>query len=171
VEIALTDRHEILEAGPRALANFSERFDKVFLLANIKYLLVPVRDRGTGLAIGAQDLTGTTRNFENSSFRRGRRVFLVGTYRWATLGASYDDSKLGAFAAAQLDITDNLDLLAEWSSRPAFAHFTPGPDNPINSNLGLRVHPRQLPRLRVDLTAIGDGEFDFGFSFSYNLSP
>lgn len=171
LEIALTDRHEILDAGPLALADFPERFDDVFLMASVKYLLVPVGPHSTGLAIGAQDVTGATRHFNGSAFMRGRRLFLVGTYRWATLGSSYDDSQIGAFAGAQLEVTGNIDLLAEWSTRPRFAHFTPGPDNPINFNLGVRLHPREIPRLHVDLTAIGDGEFDFGFGLSYNLSP
>ena len=47
----------------------------------------------------------------------------------------------------------------------------PEPNNTMNFNLGLRLYPAQVPRLRIDVTAIGDGQFDFGFSLSYNFSP
>ena len=47
----------------------------------------------------------------------------------------------------------------------------PKPSNEINFNIGARIYPREVPRLRINAAALGDGQFDFAFSLSYNFTP
>jgi len=170
LELAVTDRHEIVKLGPDE-DDITTQLDETAFLGHVKYVLAHPGPRKLGLAVGVQDITNATDRIETRDMERGRRVYLVGTYDWANAGVFHRDGKLGGFIGARFRLTENIDLVGELNSRPQFAHLIPEPNNTMNFNLGLRLYPAQVPRLRIDVTAIGDGQFDFGFSLSYNFSP
>lgn len=170
LKVAVTDRNEVLRQGPLGDA-FPTRIDETMYLGHVKYVLAHPDRRKLGLAVGMLDITDETDRLDGVDLDRGRRLFLVGTYDWASLGVFQQDDNLGGFFGGRLALTDNIELIGELNSQPLFAHLTPEPVNRMNFNMGLRLHPKQVPQLRVDLAAIGDGQFDFGFSLSYNFSP
>jgi len=171
LEVAVTSRNEVLRRGPAESVEFTERFDDSQVLAHLKLILIHPEPSCIGLAIGVQDITDRTGELDGIDADRGRRIFLVGSYRWFHLGAFTESNRVHGFAGARWEVSDNVELLAELSTRPAFVQTTPYLINKMNFNLGLRVYPRDVPNLRIDAAAIGDGQFDFGFSLSYNFRP
>ncbi|MHB9106751.1 MAG: hypothetical protein ACYDCO_06825 [Armatimonadota bacterium] len=171
LEVAVTSRNEVLRRGPAESVEFTERVDDSQVLAHLKLILIRPEPNRIGLALGVQDITDQTGQLDGIDVGRGRRIFLVGSYQWFHLGAFEESNKVHGFAGARWEVSDNIDLLAELVTRPAFVQTTPYPINKMNFNLGLRIHPRDVPNLRIDAAAIGDGQFDFGFSLSYNFRP
>ncbi|HOS43391.1 MAG TPA: hypothetical protein PK794_06855 [Armatimonadota bacterium] len=168
LELAVTLRHEYLHAHHYADPFPAAAADQKWTQVAVKYLLVPPDDRRLGLAAGVLDLTDVTDiGFGDSGADRGRRAFLVGTYAWFSLGLTYDNRGLGAVAGARWSVSDAVEIIAEYSTDPVFLQAHPEPAIDANFNLGLRLYPREVPGLRLDTVAVGDGRFDFGFSVSY----
>jgi len=168
-EVAALWRNEQLHQGWENRAGFPDNFNKAFFLGDVKYQITKPELRKMGIAVGVIDLTGSTRYIDGRSTGRGQRLFLVGTYQWAHMALTEDDRGLGAAIGARWCITPNIDLIGDFSSKPVFVMKFPRSSNHMNFNLGLRLYPQPVPRLHFDLTAVGDGEFEFGFALGYNL--
>lgn len=168
-EFAVLWRNENVKTGPSNRAGFANAFTKAMFTGDVKYVIIQPGDRKLGVAVGVLDVTGTTRHLDGLDTRRGQRIFLVGSYEWAHLAITDDANGLGLVGGARWGITSDIDLLAEFSFAPMFVEKAPQPLNHYNFNLGLRIFPPQVPRLHFDLTAVGDGEFEFGFALGYNL--
>lgn len=170
-EVALTNRHEVDKLFVDTDVEPQRKIDSTYLIGDVKYIITPPRDNKIGLATGIMDLTDVTDKLGGMDVDRGRRLFLVGTYKWAHLGLTQDNDGFGAYAGATWGLTDNIDIVAEYVTKPTFVQLTPRPNNDVNFNLGARIYPRGVPNLRIDATAVGDGTFNFGFSFSYRFRP
>ncbi|MHB9132085.1 MAG: hypothetical protein ACYDBB_13505 [Armatimonadota bacterium] len=169
LELAVAYRKEVVRYRPLTQPNNdpSAQVDDKLILGHVKYIITPPELHKIGIAVGAMDITNETDTLSGVDVGRGRRIFLVGTYEWLTGGLSYQNNKLSWFGGARWSITDNLDLIAEYVKAPVFVEVIPPPTIDANFNLGMRFHPRQVPNLRVDMAAVGDGQFNLGFSFSY----
>jgi hypothetical protein len=168
LEVAVTLRHEYLHAQDFGAPPPATTADQKWTQVAVKYVLTPPDDRRVGLAVGMQDLTDVTDiGFGESGADRGRRLFLVGIYQWFCLGLTHDNRGLGAAAGARWSVSEHIDLIAEYNTDPLFLQVHPAPAIDANFNLGFRVYPREVPGLRIDAVAVGDGRFDFGFSMSY----
>jgi hypothetical protein len=169
-ELAVATLHEVVEFRPRnGLIGPSTDFDSSGVLGHVKYVITPPERRKAGLAVGVMDISDVTADVGGLETERGRRLFLVGTYEWLSLGVTQTDDDTGAFVGARWTVGRNLDIIGEYVTDPVFVGVSPEPGNKANFNLGIRFYPNQVPGLRVDVAAIGDGEFDFGFSLSYLL--
>ncbi|HEY3417169.1 MAG TPA: hypothetical protein VGM23_09825 [Armatimonadota bacterium] len=168
-ETALTWRHERVDQFLESQAGPIAHLDKNEITGHFKYVLQPVEPDRLGLAVGMMDVANATDEVEGLETNRGRRFFLVGTYNWAHLGVTYDNHGSGVYFGARWSVTDNLELLGEYVVSPTFVQTTPLPTNSVNFNLGVRFYPRELPNLRFDMTAVGDSNFNYGFSLSYML--
>ena len=168
-EFAVLWRNEGIKTGPGYQAGFANMFNEAIYLGDVKYVITPPEHRKVGIAIGVIDITGATKQIGTLDTKRGQRYFLVGSLDWAHLAVTCDNSGAGVVAGGKFVVTDDVDLLAEFVSRPLFSEKTPKPLNNMNFNLGFRIYPPQVPRLHIDLTAVGDGEFDFGFALGYSL--
>jgi hypothetical protein len=169
-EIGVTSRHEILKYFVDNTITAAEKYDQTMIIGDIKYIFTPPKGNRVGVAAGIMDITDDTNNIDGiDDLERGRRFFTVGSYKWAHLGLTYDDGGFGAYGGADLPITNSLSLIVEIVSQPTFVGITPEPDNTINFNLGARFYPPSIPGLRVDAAAVGDGTFNYGFSFSYEF--
>ena len=125
--------------------------------------------RKVGLAFGVIDLANETRNVDGLNTGRGRRYFLVGSFDWAHLAVTEDFQGFGVVAGMRWTLTNTIDLIGEFSTKPVFVVIPPLPQDHMNFNLGLRLYPPEVPQLHCDLTAVGDGEFDFSFALGYNF--
>jgi hypothetical protein len=168
LELAVTLRHEYLHAQLFGVPPPATSTDQKRVQVALKYVLAePAEDRW-GVAVGVQDLGDVTDiGFSTSGTDRGRRYFAVGTYEWFSLALTHDNRGLGAAAGARWSITDAMDVIAEYSTDSVFLQAHPEPAIDGNFNLGFRFYPREVPGLRLDTVAVGDGRFDFGFSVSY----
>jgi hypothetical protein len=168
-EVALSLRDEQVNHYLENDASFLVYHQKTELTGGLKYILRPVAEDRLGLAMGVLDVADATKTLDGEGTNRGRRFFLVGSYNWAHLGVTYDDHGVGAYLGARWTILDNLDLIGEYITAPTFVQTHPLPTNSVNYNLGVRYYPRELPNLRIDMTAVGDSDFNYGFSLSYLL--
>lgn len=166
-EVALTSRHEVVDDYTFDNNWPIPSFDTTFLMGHVKYVLTQPGCRKVGVAAGVFDITDASREPAGVDTNRGRRAYLVGTLDWFSLGTSYDARGFGVFAGARWAVTDTLDLIAEIVSEPMFTQVSPCPGVDYNFNVGMRFYPQQVPNMRFDLAAVGDGRFDFGFSYSY----
>ena len=169
-EVGLTLRNETLKSFETNDLSPTLSVQQAHVIGDVKYIVTPPQGKRIGLALGVQDITNATNEIRGVATDRGRRFFLVGSYQWAHLGLTDDKGGLGAFAGAEWPLTDNVDLIAEYITRPTFILLKPT-SSKVNFNLGARITPRSVPNLRIDLAAIGDSRFDFGFSFSYRFKP
>jgi len=109
LELAVSGRHEIVHEAPLSSAAFTTRSDLDRALGHLKYTIMPPRPGHLALAIGAQDITGATNELGDGRDDRGRRLFLVGTYDWATLGITHMHGKIGEYAGVRLTATNGID--------------------------------------------------------------
>ncbi|MHB9024897.1 MAG: hypothetical protein ACYC7E_12100 [Armatimonadota bacterium] len=168
-EVALTLRDEQVHHFLEHDASFLDYRQEYYLTGGLKYILQPVEPDRLGLAVGVMDVANATETIDGQDTERGRRFFLVGSYNWAHLGLTYDGKGVGAYAGARWTILDNLDLIGEYVTNPTFVQTNPLPECKVNFNLGVRYYPRELPNLRIDMTAVGNSNFNYGFSLSYLL--
>jgi hypothetical protein len=169
-EVALNVRNELAKTYVNNDLAPVTSLSELQVVGDVKYIFIRPQDHRIGLAGGVMDLTNTTKSIADTDVGRGRRFFLVGSYQWAHLGLTQDDGQFGAYAGADWNLADHIDLIAEYVTHPTFAQMTTSlPSNTHNFNIGVRMYPKAVPNLRVDLAAIGDGQFNFGFSLSYLL--
>jgi hypothetical protein len=168
-EVAVSGRNDVVKTFLGDAVLPQSKISQAKIIGDVKYIVTPPTGNRIGLAAGVLDITDTTDTIHGEDIGRGRRFFAVGNYKWATLGLMEDNNKFGAYAGAKWDIFDNLDLIAEYSTRSPFVVISPKPANRANFNLGARFYPRSVPNLRLDAAAVGDGEFNFGFSVSYRF--
>ncbi len=167
VELALTDRHELVDFGLENVAGRTSTLNAGRAIGSVKVVLLPVKKKSIGVAIGGQDLWNNTRSLNDVDTGRGNRYFLTGTYQWLTAGATYTRQKFGTFGGGHLALTETIELIGEISSQPRFVLPVPRPGNHVNFNLGLRFYPRQVPNLRIDTALVADSRQNFGFAISY----
>ncbi len=159
--------HEVIDFGLRDSETILHTADGNFFTGDVKYVIARTGDNRIGLAAGINDITNRTDKIADTTTGRGIRGFVVSTYRWMSTGVTVNKDRLGLYSGARVALTNNIDLVTEYSWPPVFPQTVPRPDYNVNFNLGLRLYPIQVPGLRADIAAVGDGDFDFGFSFSY----
>ncbi len=117
LEIAGVWRNEQISYGPINMPNYLWEGSQAYFIGDIKYQLVRPDVCKMGLAFGIIDVGNATRHVGNLDTGRGRREFLVATYKWADLAVTNDNDGVGAVAGARLPLTCSMDLLAEFSTR------------------------------------------------------
>lgn len=164
-EVTVGRRHEIVRSENPLRPELNDHQN----IGNVKYVILPTTPRHIGVAAGVLDITGATQELDGQNTDRGQRYYLVGSYEWAHFGVTHDRAGVGIYAGARWTLTDNVEVIAEWVSRPLFVKTIPPPSNGVNFNLGVRLHPREVPQLHIDAVAVGDGRFDYGFAIGYQL--
>lgn len=168
-EVAANGRHDVVKDFIGGDLGPTQQYTNSGLVGDVKYIAAQPQGNNIGLAAGVMDITNGTREIGGADIGSGRRFFVVGSYKWAHLGITHNNGDIGAYAGAEMPIIDNIDLLAEYVTQPSFAQISPRPSPAANFNLGLRFYPRNVPGLRIDAAAVGDGQFNFGFSLSYRF--
>jgi len=170
LELAISTRHEMIQTFPMYGADLLHDISVSEIIGDIKYVVIPVEPCKPGLAVGIIDLTNATDVIAGHDTERGRRFYLAGTYEWATLGVTHDGQGIQGYVGVDFTINTNIEFIYEYSTAPIFPRALPHPSTDVNCNMGLRIHPCEIPNLRLDLAAVGDGHFCFGFSFSQKFS-